>query len=202
MKKLGLQLLLCMLSFSAVAQSYSESIMQFRQKYKNDFLTDNHSPLKAADTSYLRFYGPDQSYCITATFTPANNAEPFQMPTHTNKQKKFRTYGVATFKLHHRMVSLHIYQSLELSKDPKYKDYLFLPFTDETNYKETYGGGRYLDITIQDIKDGKIVLDFNKAYNPYCAYASGYSCPIPPTENDLPVPVKAGEKLFGKKVAE
>jgi uncharacterized protein (DUF1684 family) len=89
-----------------------------------------------------------------------------------------------------------------LLKDPKYKDHLFIPFTDGTTYTETYGGGRYIDLSVNDIKNGKIELDFNKCYNPYCAYAGGFNCPIPPVENRLPVAIKAGEKLYGKAVKE
>ncbi|WP_192347263.1 DUF1684 domain-containing protein [Algoriphagus sp. Y33] len=70
------------------------------------------------------------------------------------------------------------------------KPVLFLPFTDQTNGGETYGGGRYMGLTIPT--GDTIELDFNKAYNPYCAYASGYACPIPPKENDLEVPIRAG----------
>ena len=76
----------------------------------------------------------------------------------------------------------------------EYKNYLFLPFTDETNYNQTFGGGRYLDFEITDIVGNKLILDFNKCYNPYCAYAGGFNCPIPPKENDLKVKIKAGEK--------
>jgi uncharacterized protein (DUF1684 family) len=82
---------------------------------------------------------------------------------------------------------------------PKYRDYLFIPMKDQTSGKETYGAGRYLDASIKDIKDGKIALDFNKLYNPYCAFSEGYSCPIPPKENHLPVRIEAGEKLFLKE---
>jgi len=80
-----------------------------------------------------------------------------------------------------------------------YADYLFIPFTDNTSGNESYGGGRYLDYKISDIKNNKLLLDFNKAYNPYCAYTTGYNCPIPPAENDLKVAIKAGEKAFEKK---
>ena len=82
----------------------------------------------------------------------------------------------------------------------KYRDYLGLMFTDKTSGKETYDAGRYIDFNIGDIKNDKLVIDFNKAYNPYCAYVKGkYSCPIPPRENYLPIAIEAGEKNFGKK---
>jgi uncharacterized protein (DUF1684 family) len=73
---------------------------------------------------------------------------------------------------------------------------LFLPFQDETNGDDTYGGGRYMDLKITDIRDNRITLDFNKCYNPWCAYSDGYNCPVPPKSNHLPIEVKAGEKMF------
>jgi uncharacterized protein (DUF1684 family) len=79
---------------------------------------------------------------------------------------------------------------------PEYKDYLFLPFTDDTNGTDTYAGGRYIDLTVKDFIGSSVVIDFNKAYNPYCAFSGGYSCPKPPDENHLQIPVQAGEKLF------
>ena len=85
-------------------------------------------------------------------------------------------------------------------QDEKYRDYLFIPFTDLTSGNESYAGGRYFDFKSSDILDNKFELDFNKAYNPYCAYISNrYSCPIPPKENNLSVAIRAGEKEFGKK---
>ena len=82
----------------------------------------------------------------------------------------------------------------------EYKDYLFIPFTDATNGNETYEGGRYIDILITDISNNTVVIDFNKAYNPYCCYATGYHCPIPPKENALSVTINAGEKKYTKPV--
>ena len=89
---------------------------------------------------------------------------------------------------------MNIYQNLELISKPEYVDYLFVPFTDLTNGKGSYSGGRYIDTRIPPGK--KIVLDFNKAYNPYCAYNGKYSCPIPPEENHLEVEIRAGVKDF------
>ena len=80
----------------------------------------------------------------------------------------------------------------------KYRNYLFVPFTDATTGDESYGSGRYLEFYIADIQNNTLQLDFNKAYNPYCAYAAGYKCPIPPRENNLPLAIKAGEKNFAK----
>ena len=112
-------------------------------------------------------------------------------------ERVYRVFGTATFKIKGKNYSLNIYQSQDLMTNPQYKNYLFLPFTDLTSGNETYVSGRYIDLMIEDVKNNKVVLDFNKAYNPYCAYVSGkYNCPIPPKENALPVAIKAGEKAF------
>jgi len=127
-------------------------------------------------------------------FTPGST--PFLIPTHSGKQKPFREYGTLTFVVHDSTLVLHMYQSIDLLNDAAHKDDLFVPFTDESNYEATYGGGRYIDLSTRDIKDNRILLDFNKCYNPYCAYANGFSCPIPPKENSLHVEINVGEKVF------
>jgi uncharacterized protein (DUF1684 family) len=102
--------------------------------------------------------------------------------------------------LHDTALQLNIYQSQDLLGNDQYHDYLFLPFTDLTTGEESYATGRYLDFRIQDIHGDKLTIDFNKAYNPNCAYISNkYNCPVPPKENALPVGILAGEKAFGKK---
>ncbi len=181
-------------------KSYKESILQHRQEYKEAFMTDEQSPLHGNDTAYLRFYEPDETYRVKCDFTVTPYARPFDMPTHSGKTKKFRQYGLVTFKIHDTVCNLQVYQNLGLLKDPAYKNLLFMPFTDSTTYIETYGGGRYLDLSLEDINHNTLVIDFNTCYNPYCAYADGYSCPIPPVENRLPVAIKAGEKNWAKEV--
>src|SRR3569832_65809 len=116
---------------------------------------------------YLRFYPVDPSYRVIADFKLTPDTKPFDIPTHSGKMKSYRQYGILNFTLHGQPLSLQVYQSQTLMKDPKYKDDLFIPFTDTTNYTYTYAGGRYIDVSIKDIKDGKLVLDFNKCYNPY-----------------------------------
>lgn len=201
-KKMLLPLLIIFLSTKAVdiyAQTYGDSIQAHRQHYKEEFIAEERSPLKGNDTAYLRFYDPAPYYRVIANFTPTPDSPVFDMPTHSGKTKKFKLYGIAKFKLGKKNCSLHIYQNQGLLKDEKYKNHLFLPFTDLTTYEETYGGGRYIDLETTDIINNTITIDFNKCYNPYCAYAEGYNCPIPPGENKLNVAIKAGEKLFGKE---
>jgi len=97
-------------------------------------------------------------------------------------------------------MKLHVYQSQSLLQSDQYKDYLFIPFTDLTSGNGTYEAGRYIDIKSEEIRGDHVIIDFNKAYNPYCAYVKNvYNCPIPPRENDLPVAILAGEKEYGKK---
>jgi len=97
-------------------------------------------------------------------------------------------------------MKLTVYKSISLSKNAAYADYLFLPFTDQTNASETYAGGRYIDLKTKDFTNNQVVIDFNKAYNPYCAYGGGYACPKPPDENKLDIKLEAGEKVFAGKI--
>ncbi|MBW7912611.1 MAG: DUF1684 domain-containing protein [Taibaiella sp.] len=193
---LYLALLLSAASTYAQDKTYATQIAKHRQQYKQEFIEDKRSPLKADDTANLRFFSPDGRYQVKAKVILTPEAEPFDMPTVSGKTKKYRQYGWLTFKINDTAVRLQVFQSLKLIEDPKYKDHLFVPFTDGTTYTETYGGGRYLDLSLLDISNGFIELDFNKCYNPWCAYASGYSCPIPPVENRMPVSIRAGEMNY------
>ena len=102
--------------------------------------------------------------------------------------------GRLVFRLQGRTFKLPVYQNVELSMQPEYVNYLFLPFTDRTNGAETYGGGRYVDL--HGPLGQRVTIDLNNAYNPYCAYSDRYSCPIPPTENHLDTEVRAGVKKY------
>ena len=175
-----------------------QSIYQWEQHYKEEHLADPRSPVKAEDTGYLRFFEPSGRYKVIATFTLTPKAKPFEIATHSGKTKPYRQYGLLTFSIGSQKCSLQVYQGIELIKQEALKDYLFIPFNDLTNYASTFGGGRYIDLKLGDIKDGKVVLDFNKAYNPYCAFGEGYSCPIPPDANKLPIAIEAGEMVWSK----
>lgn len=144
----------------------------------------------------LDFYPIDLSYVVTAKFILTLNEEPFLMQTSTARLPEYVKYGEAHFEIEGQKLQLNLYQSIVPSEDPEYVDYLFLPFTDLTSGDGSYGGGRFLDTYIPE--GNTIVLNFNKAYNPYCAYSPNYSCPIPPPENDLAIRVEAGVKDFGK----
>lgn len=201
MNKKCLSLMLPFVGMISCAQnshrlSYTEQLNEYRQKYKIDFLTDDRSPLSKADTGYLDFFPANDNYIVTAKIEITPDAEHFQMPTANGSSKPYRQFGIVTFTINDTTSTLIVYQSINLVKKDKYKDHLFLPFTDATTYIETYGGGRYLDLSQKDITNGELELDFNKAYNPWCAYATGYLCPIPPPENRLKIAISAGEKKY------
>lgn len=181
----------------ACAQDFKKETDKYRKKYKDEFLSSANSPLKQADLPFLQFYEPDSAYRVVAKFEKSRG-QSFEMPTYSGVNKTYVKYGRVKFRINGRKQTLTVYRSLSLQQLAKYKDYLFIPFKDKTNGDESYGGGRYLDLKTTDIKDGELVLDFNKAYNPYCAYSDGYNCPIPPAPNHLPIAITAGEKKFGK----
>ncbi len=184
--------------FSQHADSaFVREIAAHRQHYKNEFLSEPRSPLKAPDTAFLNFYPADPAWRIPARVTLSADAKPFDLPTYSGLTRLYRQYATLQFEVAGQAHTLLLYQNLTLiSKDSAYRDYLFLPFKDATNGETTYGGGRYLDFRMADIQDGMLIIDFNKCYNPYCAYSDGYNCPIPPRENHLEIEVAAGEKMF------
>ena len=195
MKTLFCSLLLCC-SAIARGQSYADSILQFRKHYISDLLAEKRHPVSASLAKNISFFTPDRNYCVWATFTETPGSAPFLIPTHSGKQKPFRERGILTFHIHDAVFTLHVYQGVDLLNDAIHKEELFIPFNDLTNYETTYGGGRYIDLLTSDIQNGGVLLDFNKCYNPYCAYSDGFSCPIPPSENNLQTEIRAGEKAF------
>ena len=194
MKKIFCLLLLVPFAFCASGQTYADSILQYRKQYIADVTSGG--PLKPSQAGGLNFFKPDVAYRVWGAVKETPGSKPFMIDTHSGKKKPFREYGTVTFTINDTITVLHIYQSIDLVKDVMHKDDLFIPFTDGTTYDYTYGGGRYLDLSIKDIVNSLVLLDFNKCYNPYCAYADGYSCPVPSMENRIQVCIKAGELMF------
>ncbi|RYF23713.1 MAG: DUF1684 domain-containing protein [Flavobacteriales bacterium] len=189
-------ILIFLICFSAKAQDYKTQIETHRQNYKADFIKEERSPLKQEDLKNLHFFEADESYRVNAKVKRLKNEKIFKMPTYDGTSKEFIRYAKVSFKLKDSTLTLTLYRNISLMMNPAYKDLLFLPFTDLSNNLTTYGGGRYIDLDLKSIKNNKIEIDFNKAYNPYCAYSDGYRCPIPPEENDLATQILAGEKLY------
>jgi len=186
----------------ANAQTYTDSINQYRQQYVRELVHDPKQPVKPADVRFLRFYKPDSTYRVVATYEETPGREPFLVPTHSGKEKPFQQCGVLTFTLHDTDLTLHVYRLLNMVNGKPLGDEYFVPFSDLTNYETTYAGGRYIDLRSTDFDGNKVVLDFNKCYNPYCAYGDGFSCPIPPRENFLHIEVRAGDRMFAKLMNE
>ena len=165
------------------------------QREINDFFKDaSVSPLKKRDLKNFRgldFFTYDSTYLVTAKLTKTPKEKPFMMLTTTDMVVEYIKYGTVSFELLDNQYSLDIYKNLE---DPNERDNLFLPFLDDTNGNESYGGGRYINL---DIPQGdNLIIDFNSAFNPYCVYDEKYSCPIVPRENYLPLEIKAGVMNF------
>lgn len=191
--KFCLTLILFLPSLAFTQNNYEDSMNLFLKKYVAD-----HEVVTGADKKKMKFYPVQQQYRINAVFERTENSNWFLMNTSGNSKQQYRVYGIVRFNVHDTAVALHIYQSRSLMSSEKYREHLFIPFTDLTSGRETYGGGRYIDLNISDITGNSYVIDFNKSYNPYCAYTTGYNCPIPPIENDLPVAIQAGEMNYHK----
>ncbi len=174
-------------------------ILNFQKELNAEYKDPETSPLynkDRKDFETLDFFAPDTTYRVIARFERTPNALPFYMPTTTTRKSEEIVFGIVYFKLLGKEYKLEVYQNSELKLREGFEDYLFLPFSDMTNGKETYTGGRYIDLRIPE--NDSILIDFNKAYNPYCAYNKKYSCPIVPKVNDLKLPIKAGVKVFKK----
>lgn len=140
----------------------------------------------------LNYYPANIRYKITATLTLAQEKQPVVLSTSDGKEEHYLPYAYASFDLDGYHNKLLILENMEMGPQ---RGALFLPFGDGTSAEETYGAGRYLDV-VKVPGSNSITLDFNKAYNPYCAYNDSFSCPFPPPENLLRVAIRAGEKSY------
>lgn len=171
------------------------SNQEYRKELNAEYADSARTPLLYEDWqnfTELPFYDIDTAFYVIADFKKAKRQKAFEMKTTTDRKPLYKLYGIATFTLKGETFSLQIYQNQRLKQRKEYKDYLFLPFTDLTGGDGSYPGGRFIDLRIP--KGKTIVIDFNKAYNPLCAYNHKYSCPIPPKENHLETRIEAGVK--------
>jgi len=199
-------LILCILSVLFSCNSQGKRALlgktEYQQKLNASYKDATKSPLKKKDLKQFKgldFFPVDAAYIVTATLVKTVNAPTFEMATTTDRKPLYKEYGQLSFTLKGKACELTIYRSQDDLRDEKYKDYLFLPFTDATSSDESYGGGRYMDVmTTDENADGTISLNFNNTYNPYCAYNDKYSCPLTPRKNHLDVAIKAGIMVFEK----
>ncbi len=173
---------------------YVERIQKERADKDTYLLSSKESPLSEEDKRNfqgLSYYPVDELFKVKASLELMPGREIVTMPTSDGKEKQYRKFANARFELKGKMLQLVVYEPLQ-----KLDDLLFLPFADGTSALETYGAGRYLDFEVPD--GNELIIDFNLAYNPYCAYSDKYSCPLPPKENFLSVAIEAGEKNYLK----
>lgn len=181
--------------------TYEDEIRLAQYELNTQYADEEESPLTKEDLKTFKtldFFEINKNYRVEADFELTPNTPIFAMATTTERLPLYRKYGIARFSMNDQKIALSVYQSQDLFNSTEYENQLFLPFNDATNGNLSYGGGRYLDLEIPSNGSNIIIIDFNKAYNPYCAYNSKWSCPIPPAENTIPFEILAGVKAYGK----
>jgi uncharacterized protein (DUF1684 family) len=175
-----------------------EEIKQHREGQYAKFTIPEMSPItekQIKEFKGLNYYAPDLKYRVNATFIKYDKPSLIKMKTTVvSRQASYANYGEVQFELDGNHYTLVVFQDESTKNNIGYEDLLFIPFTDKTNGHETYDIGRYLDIRIPNTTS--VILDFNKCYNPYCSYASGFACEIPPASNALPIAIPVGEKKY------
>lgn len=170
-------------------------ILAFQHELNASYKNREESPLDPKDFRKFKshpFFPIDLSYRVIAKLTATPGSPVTHLKTSTTRLTNDRVYGFLEFVIKEETFKLPVYQSSDIPKDPEYADYLFFLFTDLTNGKQSYGGGRYIDLRIPKDGSEQLILDFNKAYNPYCAYSHRYSCPKVPEENQMDIEIPVG----------
>ncbi len=172
-------------------QGYKNHITIYRHERSEFFKYSPESPFltQKVNFTYLGYYPATLELKIKADFEKNPNLDTVSLATSTGTIDKFIIIGTANFNFNKSKNSLLVLGSINPNDQS-----LFIPYLDKTSGESTYGGGRYLDV---DAPNGNsILLDFNKSYNPYCAYTDAYTCPFPPKENRLTIAIEAGEKSY------
>ena len=162
----------------------------FRAQKNHYFKHDPQSPLtpeQRKEFTGLKYYPENSALRLAVPVEQYPDKDTVTIITSTGSAQEYLKYGQFSFDVDGQAATLQVYQDADNGS-------FFLPFVDATAPAETYGAGRYLDI--EPIGDGNFLIDFNYAYNPYCAYNENWSCPLPPKDNRLKVRIEAGEKKF------
>ncbi len=180
---------------------WAEEIAAQRAAKDEEFKTSPDTPLLASDVPSFKgldYWPPDPAYRFVGPIARDASPTRFTILSTTGKQRPCETYGTAVFDVRGKVCRLRIYRLLDAPKASGAAA-LFLPFTDATTGGETYPAGRYVDLEGPD--GGPYVLDFNRAYNPLCAYGAPerFACPVTPAENRLPVRIEAGERGYKRR---
>lgn len=174
--------------------AYIKEIEKEREEKDRFMRSSPESPFAADPEKYegLNYFPPDVKYRVIANLHHIEKKRTVILGTNDGKEQRYIEYAHAEFKLDGVSNKLLI---LEIADMGPFRGKLFLAFGDETSARETYGAGRYLDVN-KAPGSNTIKLDFNLAYNPYCAYNETFTCPLPPRENNLSIPIRAGEKTY------
>lgn len=178
-------------------EDITKDIIDYQRSLSDEFGNEESTILEPEDFEKfesLEFYPVDLRFYIEASFIRTPDEKPFLMRTTTDRLPEYVKYGEAHFEIDGIQLNLNLYKNTMPPENPD-DEYIFLPFTDLTSGDGSYGGGRYMDLDVP--KGDTMIIDFNKSYNPYCAYSKRFSCPIPPKENDLLIRIEAGVKDFG-----
>ncbi|MFX0116431.1 MAG: DUF1684 domain-containing protein [Candidatus Hodarchaeota archaeon] len=164
------------------------------RKEKDKFMKDDsNSPLTPKQKKKFKkidYFPYEPKYRFEGAIEHFEDKTEVEIGTNKGELRKYRLFGKFSFEINGQQLALHIFQSLD-------ETHFFVPFMDATSGNETYGAGRYVEL--EELEPDIYVLDFNFAYNPYCAYNDSWSCPLVPPINRLPLRVEAGEKTFAKK---
>lgn len=174
-------------------KKYVEIIEEKRSESDQFMRTSSSSPFNdSLRDSYhgLNHFEPNLKYRVQALIIPIEVKDQLIIPTSDGLKQRYQKFAYAEFKLDGERHRLLLLKPVGFGE----KDVIFTAFADATSGESTYGGGRYLDLTFKKAK--QITIDFNLAYNPYCAYNPTFSCPLPPKENTLSIPILAGEKNY------
>lgn len=186
----------CKTSQTLIDEQYVTTIENYRSTYYQSLTQVENPPIDSLGLESISFFPIDPMYRVEAKFQKKDKTEVIHIPTMDGQYQDFIVVGELAFRLKGQNLKLQAYQAVISRQIPYYKNLLFIPFRDLTAGDETYGGGRYLHINLKEENEVELILDFNKAYNPLCAYSSAYSCPIPPPENNIKAQILAGEKNF------
>lgn len=173
---------------------WREQLLGARKTKDESFVRDPYSPIPPSTRRTfqgLKYFDPDPAYAVEARLERSAAPSLVVIEASGGDERRYLDVGPARFRLHGQDLELRVWEPVDDAED---EPYIFIALRDATSGKETYGGGRYFD-TDPPGPDGRFVLDFNRAYHPYCTYDDSWSCVIPPAANWLTVEVRAGERL-------
>lgn len=169
------------------SESYADIVKKQRDTFLKNLMSEDDSPIASLkDFSGIKYFEPDKNFIIDAEFKAESVGQGMILMTDSS-QTEIKKAGTATFSVNGKTFTVNVFDEGE---------HFLFPFRDLTSGKETYGGGRFINIPKESLNDDKLEIDFNNAHNFYCAYNESYICPIPPKENFIDAEIRAGEKKY------